>query len=72
MASVSAGPPPPIVEKLNKALALALSDATVVQRFAQLGYDVPLPEQRSAAYFDKFYKDEVALWAKVLGGLEKK
>jgi len=64
--------PPPIVEKLNKALAMALSDATVVQRFAQLGYDVPPPEQRSAAYFDKFYKDEVALWAKVLGGLEKK
>ncbi len=27
--------------------------------------------ERSAAYFDKFYKDEVALWAKVLGGLEK-
>jgi hypothetical protein len=35
---------------------------------------VPPPKERGAAYFDKFYKDEVALWAKVLGGLnlEKK
>jgi hypothetical protein len=25
--------------------------------------------RRGPDYFDKFYKDEVALWAKVLGGL---
>ena len=41
----------------------------MVKRFADLGYDVVPPDKRSAAYFDKFYKDEVALWAKVLGGL---
>jgi tripartite-type tricarboxylate transporter receptor subunit TctC len=64
--------PPPIIEKLNKALNAALNDPAVVERFAQLGYDVPASDQRSAAYFDKFYKNEVALWAKVLGGLEKK
>jgi hypothetical protein len=27
------------------------------------------PAMRGPAYFDKFYKDEDALWAKVLGGL---
>ena len=27
------------------------------------------PEHRSAAYFDKFLKEEVSLWAKVLGSL---
>ena len=51
------------------ALGVALDDSVVVERFADLGYEVvPLPK-RSSVYFDKFYKDEVALWAKVLGGL---
>jgi tripartite-type tricarboxylate transporter receptor subunit TctC len=59
--------PRPIIEKLNKALSLALDDPNVVKHFAELGYGVAAPEKRSAAYFDKFYKDEVALWAKVLG-----
>ena len=49
--------------------SIALDDPVTVKRFAELGYDVVPPEKRSAAYFDKFYKDEVALWAKVLGGL---
>ena len=59
----------PIIDQLNKALAAALEDEAVVKRFAQLGYDVVPPEQRSHAYFDKFFKDEIALWTKVLGGL---
>jgi putative tricarboxylic transport membrane protein len=70
--SAPKGTPKPIIDKLNKALSVALSDPTVVDRFAQLGYDVPPPERRSPEYFDKFYKDEVALWAKVLGGLTQK
>ena len=60
--------PRPIIEKLNKALSVALDDPSGVKHFADLGYDVPPPEKRSAAYFDKFYKDELALWAKVFGG----
>ena len=67
--SAPRGTPRPIVEKLNKALGVALSDPDVVKHFADLGYDVVPPNKRSAAYFDTFYKDEVALWAKVLGGL---
>jgi len=56
-------------KKFNQALGVALNDPDVVKRFADLGYDVVPPDRRSAQYFDKFYKDEVALWAKVLGGL---
>ncbi|MDB5599107.1 MAG: hypothetical protein JWN71_1151 [Xanthobacteraceae bacterium] len=67
--SAPKGTPKPIIEKLNKALSAALDDPDVVKRFAELGYDVGAPEQRSAAYFDKFYTDEIALWTKVLGGL---
>ena len=65
--SAPKGTPQPIVDKLNKALNFALNDPAVVKRFADLGYDVPPPEERSAAYFDKFYTDEVALWRKVFG-----
>ncbi|HTT48183.1 MAG TPA: tripartite tricarboxylate transporter substrate-binding protein [Pseudolabrys sp.] len=67
--SAPKGTPKPVIDKLNNALGAALNDPNVVKRFADLGYDVVPPDQRSPAYFDKFYKDEVALWAKVLGGL---
>ncbi len=66
---IVAGTPPAIVEKLNKALSVALEDADVVKRFAALGYDVVPQARRSPGYFDKFYKDEIAMWGKVLGGL---
>ncbi|MBX9845502.1 MAG: tripartite tricarboxylate transporter substrate binding protein BugD [Xanthobacteraceae bacterium] len=67
--SAPKGTPKPIIDKLNQALGAALEDEAVVKRFAQLGYDVVPPEQRSPAYFSKFFQDEVALWTKVLGGL---
>jgi tripartite-type tricarboxylate transporter receptor subunit TctC len=67
--SAPKGTPRPIVDKLNKALDVALQDPDVVKRFADLGYDVVPPAMRGPDYFDKFYKSEVALWAKVLGGL---
>jgi tripartite-type tricarboxylate transporter receptor subunit TctC len=65
--SAPKGTPKPIIEKLNKALSVALDDPDVVKRFAELGYDVP--NHRGSAYFDKFYTDEIALWTKVLGDL---
>ena len=67
--SAPKGTPKPVVDKLNKALGAALEDPAVVKRFADLGYTVVPPDRRSPEYFDKHYKDEVALWAKVLGGL---
>ena len=67
--SAPKGTPRPIIDKLNVALGAALDDSAVVERFAELGYDVVPPQKRSSGYFDKFYKDEVALWARVLGGL---
>ena len=70
--SAPKGTPRTIIEKLNLALGVALDDPAVVKHFADLGYDVVPPEKRSSDYFDKFYKDEVALWAKVLGGLSVK
>jgi len=68
--SAPKGTPKPIIDKLNAALGAALEDPDTVKRFADLGYTVVPPKQRAAAHFDQFVKDEVALWTKVLGGLD--
>jgi tripartite-type tricarboxylate transporter receptor subunit TctC len=67
--SAPKGTPRPIIDKLGNALDAALQDAETIRRFAELGYDVVPPRQRGALYFDDFVRAEVALWAKVLGGL---
>ena len=68
--SAPKGTPAPVIAKLNQALAVALDDATVVKRFADLGYDVVSAQQRSPAHFDGFMRKEVSLWAKVLGAMK--
>jgi tripartite-type tricarboxylate transporter receptor subunit TctC len=68
--SAPKGTPAPIVEKLNRALSVAMDDPMVVKRFADLGYDVVPPQQRSPAAFEDFMRKEVDLWAKVLGSMK--
>jgi tripartite-type tricarboxylate transporter receptor subunit TctC len=68
--SAPKGTPAPIIAKLNQALSAALDDPTVVKRFADLGYDVLPPPQRSPRWFDDFMRKEVDLWAKVLGPIK--
>lgn len=68
--SAPKGTPAPVVAKLNKALAAALDDPTVVKRFDELGYDVVPASQRLPAYFEEFMRKEVDLWARVLGAIK--
>jgi tripartite-type tricarboxylate transporter receptor subunit TctC len=68
--SAPKGTPRPIIDKLNKALGVALEDPDTVKRFADLGYTVVPPAERGSAYYDDFVRKEVVLWTKVLGGLE--
>jgi tripartite-type tricarboxylate transporter receptor subunit TctC len=68
--SAPKGTPAPIVAKLNQALSTAMDDPTVVRRFAELGYDVVAPQQRSPAAFEDFMRREVDLWATVLGSMK--
>jgi tripartite-type tricarboxylate transporter receptor subunit TctC len=68
--SAPKGTPAPILAKLSQALSAAMDDLTVVKRFADLGYDVVPPAQRTPAYFDDWMRKEVALWAKVLGAMK--
>jgi len=69
--SAPKGTPAPVIHKLNQALGVALDDPIVARRFAELGYDVVPPEQRSPAFFDDFMRREVALWTKVLAGIKR-
>ena len=41
--STPKGTPGSVIEKLNRALSVALDEPVVVERFADLGYDVPPP-----------------------------
>jgi tripartite-type tricarboxylate transporter receptor subunit TctC len=68
--SAPKGTPGPIVTKLNQALSAAMDDPTVVKRFADLGYEVVAPHQRSPAAFEEFMRGEVDLWARVLGAMK--
>jgi tripartite-type tricarboxylate transporter receptor subunit TctC len=68
--SAPKGTPAPIIARLNQALSVAMDDATVATRFADLGYDVVPRQQRSAIWFDDFMRKEVDLWAKVLGSIK--
>jgi tripartite-type tricarboxylate transporter receptor subunit TctC len=68
--SAPKGTPAPIVAKLNQALSAAMDDPVVVKRFADLGYDVVPPAQRSPAQFEDFMRKEVDLWARVLGSMK--
>jgi tripartite-type tricarboxylate transporter receptor subunit TctC len=68
--SAPKGTPGPIVTRLNQALSAAMDDPTVVKRFADLGYDVVAPSQRSSAAFEAFMRREVDLWTRVLGSMK--
>ena len=57
------GTPAAIVETLNKAISLALADATVTRRIAELG-DTPL--SLSTSDFAKLVDDETEKWRKVI------
>ena len=60
------GTPKPIVDKLNQALSVSMDDPTTVKRFADLGFDMATPQQRSPAWFDAFIRKEIKLWTTVL------
>jgi tripartite-type tricarboxylate transporter receptor subunit TctC len=60
------GTPKPIVDRLNKALRVALQDATVKERFADLGTE-PIDEQLQTPEAHKAYlKAEIAKWEPII------
>ena len=56
------GTPKEIVAKLNAAVVSALADATLHQRFADLGLETPPREQQSPEALAAYQKAEIAKW----------
>ena len=57
---------PPVLNPFTR-IAVEMCPAQGILRV--IGYEVVPAERRSAAYFNNYFQDEVALWAKVLGEL---
>ena len=58
-----AGTPQPIIARLNRAVADAVSSPEVTQRFVEIGVD---PERNSPEEFDRFIRDQLALHRKLV------
>ncbi|MGB8337642.1 MAG: tripartite tricarboxylate transporter substrate binding protein BugD [Burkholderiales bacterium] len=58
--------PKPVIDKLNKALNVALKDATVKQRFADLGTEPVAENQATPEALRAHLKAEVAKWGPII------
>jgi tripartite-type tricarboxylate transporter receptor subunit TctC len=56
------GTPKDIVSKLNAEVRVLLADSTTRQRFAELGQDIPAPDQQSTDALAELQKAEIAKW----------
>ncbi len=60
------GTPPDIVLKLNRAFAAAMADATIRERIANQGLEIPPPEQQTPAGFAAYLKSELDKWSAII------
>ena len=60
------GTPKPVVDTLVKANQDALKDATVKQRFADLGAEPVSTDKATPAYLQKFLAAEIAKWGPII------
>jgi tripartite-type tricarboxylate transporter receptor subunit TctC len=60
------GTPPEIVARLNAAVRDALADADVRKRFAELGQEIPTPEQQTPRGLAGLHKSETEKWGPII------
>jgi tripartite-type tricarboxylate transporter receptor subunit TctC len=60
------GTPQPIIARLNSALDKAMHDETIRKRLAQLGADLPPPEQRTPQALGNLVRNEVDRWVPLI------
>jgi tripartite-type tricarboxylate transporter receptor subunit TctC len=56
------GTPADVVSKLNRAVRTALADATVKQRYVDMGQELPPPEQQTPEALAAYQKAEIEKW----------
>ena len=56
------GTPRDIIGKLNTAVVDALADATVRQRMATIGFEIPAREQQTPEALAAFHQAEIDKW----------
>ena len=56
------GTPADVIAKLNDAVRAAFADATVKQRYIEMGQDLPSAEQQTPAALAAFHKAETDKW----------
>jgi tripartite-type tricarboxylate transporter receptor subunit TctC len=56
------GAPADVVSKLNGAVRAALADATVMQRYVDMGQELPPPEQQTPEALAAYQKAEIEKW----------
>jgi tripartite-type tricarboxylate transporter receptor subunit TctC len=62
--------PPAIAERLNVVVQKALTDSAVLGRFADLGVEVPSPEQRSPRALEALVNSEFEKWLPLIQSAE--
>ena len=60
------GTPKPVVDRLASALKVAIADPAFVRRLDELGAQVMDKELSEPAQFDKFMRDEIAKWRRMI------
>jgi tripartite-type tricarboxylate transporter receptor subunit TctC len=60
------GTPKDIIGKLNSAVVDALADANVRKRLAELGQEIPPPEQQNPQTLAAYHKEEITKWWPVI------
>jgi tripartite-type tricarboxylate transporter receptor subunit TctC len=60
------GTPKEVIDKLNKALNVAIKDDNVKKRIAELSSDLATPEKATPEGLRKHLEAEVARWDKVI------
>ena len=65
-----AGTPPAIAERLNAVVQKALTDGAVLGRFADLGVEIPPPDQRSSSALEALVNSEFEKWLPLIQSAE--
>src|SRR5262249_41647165 len=60
------GTPRPIIERINAAVRKALEDAAIAKRLAEIGADIPPPEQRSPQALRQLVNGEIDKWVPLI------